>query len=266
MSSLVVQKWVYFIYKVTFTNQHCIYLKCTYLIFWVFDAALILWGDGCSFKTSDLQIEGESRCKSTPSRLLPMWPGFDDSESYDGLPEKKPLVSKLLDSPSKLPCICLWNKRRIWPYIKSHKGPYSKHPFICGLSLLLSLFRKVFLRVLWFSLLLKNQRFHQLWAAMCCHGWQKNYVPKCIMHMQGPFLLIKSYKSFYDDLVAIIIVSFLNSILLTRYDLKKPSFNLYRWTFLYIWTTCMARSQSIRPQNARLKACISLCFILRTSH
>ena len=28
-----------------------------------------------------------------------------------------------INSPSKLPCICLWNKRRIWPYIKSHLGP-----------------------------------------------------------------------------------------------------------------------------------------------
>ena len=27
---------------------------------------------------------------------------------------------KLLDSPSKLSCICSWNKRRIWHYIKSH--------------------------------------------------------------------------------------------------------------------------------------------------
>lgn len=40
---------------------------------------------------------------------------------------------KLLNPPSKLPCIPLWskrrwNKRRIWPCIKCHLGPYSMHP------------------------------------------------------------------------------------------------------------------------------------------
>lgn len=34
------------------------------------------------------------------------------------------------DSDSKLPCIGLWNKRRILPSIKSHLGPSSAHPSI----------------------------------------------------------------------------------------------------------------------------------------
>ena len=46
---------------------------------------------------------------------------------------KKPSVTsdKFLDSPSKLPCTPLWNKRKIWPYIKSHLGPYPAHHFKC---------------------------------------------------------------------------------------------------------------------------------------
>ena len=51
--------------------------------------------------------------------------------SSEGVPGKKPKVTsdQLLDSPSKFPCLRLWNKRRIWSYIKSHLGPYSTHPF-----------------------------------------------------------------------------------------------------------------------------------------
>ena len=45
---------------------------------------------------------------------------------------------KLLNSPSKFPFICLWNKRRMWHYIKSHLGPYSTHPFKWGPGLLKS--------------------------------------------------------------------------------------------------------------------------------
>ena len=47
------------------------------------------------------------------------------------VPGIKPQVTsgKLLDSPSNLPCICLWIKGGISYYIRCHSGPYSTHPF-----------------------------------------------------------------------------------------------------------------------------------------
>ena len=53
-----------------------------------------------------------------------------------GVPGEKPQVTsdKLLDSPSKFPCIQLWMTRRIWHCIKSHLRPYSTHPFIIDIT------------------------------------------------------------------------------------------------------------------------------------